>query len=158
MDLVINKINNLYTNKPEDSHHYVTNTVLAKADSGASGNYWRDKDKHVLANIKPDTIVSVNLPNAQPITSTLTGTIPLSNNLSTKAKQATVLPNPHSSSLISLGKLCDDDCKVLLDKKELNVCKDEKVVLKGYLNKRDSLWDIPVVNSLSRQDAQIKPM
>ena len=96
-----NKINDLHNDIPADSHH---NTfVIAKGDSGASAHYWRDEDKAILQNTHPNTSISVTLPNAQHIPSTLSGTIPLNNLLSTKAKMATVLPNLHSSLLISLG-------------------------------------------------------
>ena len=93
-------------------------------------------------------MVNVTLPNAESISSTLSSTIPLSNKLSAKAKQAIVLPNLHSSSLISLGQLYDDDCKVILNKKELNVYKDKQVLLKGYQNSKDSLWDIPIMQNI----------
>ena len=61
-----------------------------------------------------------------------------------KAKKATVLPDLKSSSLISLGQLCDDNCKVLLDKKKLQVFKENDVILEGIRNPKDGLWDIPI--------------
>ena len=147
--LVDNKINKLHINKPVDSHPSPTNhIVIAKGDSGASANYWRSEDIKVLQNMHRNTSINVTLPNNHSISSTQSGTIPLSNKLSTKAKEATVLPNLQSSSLISLGQLCDDDCKVLLDKKELNVYKDNQVLLRGYRNPTDGLWDIPIVKSI----------
>ena len=146
--LVNNKINKLHINKPVDSHPKSSNVVIAKGDSGATANYWRNEDVKVLQNVHPNTSIQVTLPNNHPINSTQSGTIPLSHKLSIKAKEATVLPNLHSSSLISLGQLCDDDCKVLLDKKELNVYKDDEVLLKGYRNPTDGLWDIPIVQNI----------
>ena len=68
----------------------------------------------------------------------------LSNSLSETAKQATILPTLKSSSLISLGKLCDDGCKVMLDDKKLIAVKQKKIVMQGKRNSRDGLWDIPV--------------
>jgi len=136
-------------NEPVDSHQSINQSIIiAKGDSGASANYWRDEDKAVLQNIHPNTTVKVTLPNAQPIISTLEGTIPLSSKLSSKARQATVLPHLQSSSLISLGQLCDDNCKVVLDKKQLNVYKDGQVVLTGYRNLKDGLWDIPIMKQM----------
>ena len=147
--LVDNKINKLHINKPVDSHLSSTNhIVIAKGDSGASANYWRSEDTKVLQNMHRNTSINVTLPNNHSISSTQSGTIPLSNKLSTKSKEATVLPNLQSSSLISLGQLCDDDCKVLLDKKELNVYKDNQVLLRGYRNPTDGLWDIPIIKSI----------
>ena len=55
-----------------------------------------------------------------------------------------VLPSLKSSSLISLGQLCDDDCSVLLDKKKLYVKKNNSMVLEGNRNMKDGLWDIPI--------------
>ena len=145
-------------NKPVDSHLSSNNNiVIAKGDSGASAHYWREQDKAILQNIHPDTTVKVTLPNAEPISSTLKGTIPLSSKLTSKAKQATVLPNLHSSSLISLGQLCDDNCKVILDKKELNVYKDEQVLLKGYRNSKDGLWDIPITTDTISSNFEMPP-
>ena len=148
--LVDNKINKIHINKSIDSHLSSNkNVVIAKGDSGALANYWRDKDKRILQHIHPNTSISITLPNNNPINSTLSGTIPLSNKLLSKVKKATVLPNLHSSSLISLGQLCNDDCQVILDKKELNVYKDSQVLLKGYQNLKNSLWDIPIVGSIT---------
>ena len=55
-----------------------------------------------------------------------------------------ILPELKSSSLISMGQLCDDDCLVVLSKKKLAAIKDNKIVLKGTRNKKDGLWDIPI--------------
>ena len=151
-----NKINDLHNDIPADSHH---NTfIIAKGDSGASAHYWRDEDKAILQNTHPNTSISVTLPNAQHIPSTLSGTIPLNNLLSTKAKMATVLPNLHSSSLISLGQLCDDNCKVTLDKKELNVYKENTVVMRGFRNTKDGLWDIPIVKNIHPNNFIMPPI
>ena len=84
--LVTNKINKLHFNKPEDSYHCSNSIIIAKGDSGASANYWHNKEKHILQNIKPNTSISVTLPNAQPINLASSSTIPLSNDLSEKAK------------------------------------------------------------------------
>ena len=119
-----NKINILHNKTPIDSHLNANKSiVIAKGDSGATDNYWREKDKKILQNIQPNPNIKVTLPNNDPIKSTCSGIIPLSSKLSSKAKTATVLKNLQNSSLISLGQLCDDECKILLDKKELNVCK-----------------------------------
>ena len=48
--------------------------------------------------------------------------------------------------MIPLGKLCDDGCQVLLDKKSRFVVKEKELVIEGYLNEGDLLWDIPVQN------------
>ena len=75
------------------------------------------------------------------------GELPLSNNLSTTAKQAKILPKLQSASLISIGKLCDDNCRVAFDKNVLEVHKDNHLILRGTRNYSDGLWDIPITKS-----------
>ena len=44
-----------------------------------------------------------------------------------------------------MGKFCDDDCQVLLDKKILYVVKENFLVLQGDRNQYDGLWDIKIL-------------
>lgn len=104
--------------RAKDSSHKAPVTI-AKGDSGASKHYWRPQDKNCLTNVQPYTNIAVTLPNANSISSETKGELPLSNKLSSRAKEAIVLPQLQSSSLISLGQLCDDDCDIHLNKKEL---------------------------------------
>ena len=73
-----------------------------------------------------------------------TGDLQLHPSLSKTAQQGHILSNLNSSSLIALGPLCDDGCKVVLTDTALAAVKDKKVVLRGYRNTNDSLWDIPL--------------
>ena len=129
--------------------------IIAKGDSAASQNYWREEDEHCLQNIRPYSGPSVVLPDADTIAPTKKGSIPLSTKLSPSAQTTTILPQLKSSSLISLGQICDDDCTVILDKKNLVAIKDKNVnctfenkdiIFKGYRNNIDRLWDIPISN------------
>ena len=64
---------------------------------------------------------------------------------STLSKHATktyVFNNLNNSSLISLGKLADDNCTIVLDKHKINVIKNNKSILQGTRNTHDGLWDI----------------
>ena len=88
---------------------------------------------------------TVFLPNNQSITSNATGNLPIPT-LSTTSTQAHILPGLKNSSLLSLGQLCDDGCQILLDKKALFVVKEDELVMEGYRNEGDLLWDIPVQN------------
>ena len=54
-----------------------------------------------------------------------------------------VLSGLQSSSLVSLGQLCDDSCVIGLDSQRLVAIKNKKVVLVGKRNLRDGFWDIP---------------
>ena len=64
--------------------------------------------------------------------------------MSEEALQATIVPSLKSTSLISLGKLCDDGCEVKLNSKTLQATKNNKIVVTGIRNHQDGLWDIPV--------------
>ena len=139
----VNLVNNsispkLFVNSPPRTN------VIAKGDSGASHHYWRKADVKCLNNVQPNKSIKVTLPNSQSISSTIQGTLPLSNELTSKAKIAVVLPNLTSSSLISLGQLCDDGCNINLDKDRMNIYKNNKLMIQGSRNKADGLWDIPI--------------
>lgn len=54
------------------------------------------------------------------------------------------LPKLKSSSLISLRRLCDDGCKVILDDKQSIVNKNNEEVLRGHRNIQEGLWDMPI--------------
>ena len=118
--------------------------MIAKGDSAASSHYWRPRDKRVLEDIEKCLGPSVILPNNELIASTERGQIPLSSLLTKEAKTASILPKLASSSLISLGQICDDGCAVLLDKTRLTAFKGDQIVLQGIRNPHDKLWDIPV--------------
>ena len=76
----------------------------------------------------------VTLPDSSQIHATQQGKILLPSSLSKEASTVVVLPSLKNSSLISLGQLCDDDYRVILNKKKLYVEKDDKLVLEGNRN------------------------
>ena len=83
------------------------------------------------------------------MTSYESGILPISAPaLSNRAKSANIFKDLHSASLISLGQLCDDGCTAILDRKQIQVVKDQHVVLKGRRNWMDGLWDIDLIRSL----------
>ena len=57
-----------------------------------------------------------------------------------------------------LCQLCDNNCKVLLDKKELKVCKDHEVVLKEYQNLKDGLWDVLIASTIASNNYVMPPI
>ena len=119
-------------------------SVIAKGDSAASGHYWQQEDVDCLTRLTNSPGPSVTLPNNTFIQADQQGTLPLSKTLSTNARSVVVLPSLKSSSLISLGQLCDNDCRVLLDKRKLYVIKEKNMVLQGDRNRTDGLWDIKI--------------
>ena len=104
--------------------------MIAKSDSEVMNHYWCLEDKNILDEIKKETSIKVTLPLSLGIQSTNKGTLHISKYLSNKAPKATVLLQLSSSSLISIGQLCDDVCKVELDKSNLKVFKEKKLVMK----------------------------
>ena len=121
-----------------------TDVIVAKGDSGASKHYLTEEDSDLLSDITAYIGPKVVLPNNTEIGATKKGQLPLSEHLSEKAKEGTVLPQLTNSSLVSLGQLCDDDCIVILTKQSLDVIKNKMTVLKGIRNHSDGLWDIPI--------------
>ena len=80
-----------------------TDFIIAKADSGATSNYWQECDKNVLSDREKVDGPSVTLPNNSIIKSTEQGYIPLSPLLSFNATKASIMPDLKSALLISLG-------------------------------------------------------
>ncbi len=132
---------------PHLQHHSLSSTTtapIAKADSGATGHYAMPDHQHLLKNCKPCSGPTVTIPNGDTIVASKQGQLPFSNKLSPSAKQAFVLDNLKSASLVSLGQLCDDGCIVTLTKSTLQVIKNNEVIMTGHRNFNDGLWDIPL--------------
>ena len=130
-----NKLYNTYTSST------IPPKQVAKANSGASKHYFRKQDAKFLSKVIKSIGPPVTLPDNNTITPQHVGhqNIPL---LSPKATKTYVFDELKSSSLISLGQLCDDDCDVHLNKHNISVIKNGTTVLKGYRNHKDGLWDI----------------
>ena len=101
------------------------------------------KDKSILLNIIKQAGPTVFLPNNDYISSNASGNLPIPS-LSTDATKTHLLPGLQNSSLLSLGQICDDDCIVHLTKSHLYVFKNNKLLLTGFRNQRDGLWDVPL--------------
>ena len=117
--------------------------TIAKADSGASNHYWMVKDKGILLDLMKQLGPTVYLPNDEAIQSKQHGFLPIKS-LSRAANKVHILPGIKNSSLLSLGQLCDDGCLVNLTKDKLLVYKNDLLVLKGFRNRNDGLWDVPL--------------
>ena len=137
-------MNNTTLNNTNTFKSLNNSVIIAKADSGASANYWRPQDIACMHNIRENTGHTVLLPNGKNITSTKEGYLNISPKLNNNTRKATVLPDLQSASLLSLGTLCDDECEVLLNKTSMTVNKAGKCILKGYRNTKDGLWDVPI--------------
>ena len=85
-------------------------TIIAKADIGASNNYWLTEDQLFTTDIKDTTNGPiVKLTNNTTLNTTKTRNTLLSGSLRIHAKNAQIFDGLHNDLLIYLGKLCDDD-------------------------------------------------
>ena len=116
--------------------------VIAKKYSGVTNHYWRAEDITCLKNTIQAVGPNFTLPDNNVLKSDQQDHLPISLKLSKTAKQATVLPHLNNSSLVSFEQLCDDNCKVLLNKKYIYLVKDNDLILEGHHNQSDGLWDI----------------
>ena len=88
--------------------------------------------------------MSVHQLDATPLRTTGTGQLPLSSKFSNEAQQGFILPILQILSLIAMGLLCNNGCKVVLSKNKLSVIKNREVILRRTRNCSDNLWDIPI--------------
>ena len=116
--------------------------MIAKIDSGASKNYFRECDQHVLTDIVKVQGPKVLLPDNNGILINKQGSIPLPNIIRGPARKGYILPGLKNCSLLSLGQFMDSGCWALVNKYWMNIYKDKYLVLQGLRNKRDGLWDI----------------
>ena len=91
--------------------------ITAKGDSAFSGHCWRDENAQWLKNIKLQLGPQVTLPNNSSIQVTKQGYLPLDPSLTKKPTSVAILPYLKIASLAHLVQLCDNDCEVLLEKK-----------------------------------------
>ena len=54
--------------------------------------------------------------------------------------------------------MCNDRCKVVLDKNDLAVVKNKAVIIGGKRNKTDRLWDIPIQKRTITEDNYKHPL
>ena len=110
---------------------------------GASKHFLTERDQHLLQNPTPIfNGLTAMLPNRQILNPSITGNLPISK-LSSNATSSYVYPGLTNSSLLYLGQLCDDDCTAVLSKHFMHIYKDNQLLIKGYRNWKDGLWDIP---------------
>ena len=117
--------------------------VVCKADTGASSNYLTERDEHILQKI--ETVKNgpmVKLPNNYQIQASKQGLLPLPSVLSNKARTAHVFKGLTNSSLLSIGRLCDDGCIAIFDANDLKIYKKNILIMRGTRNFQDGLWDV----------------
>ena len=114
------------------------NFVSCKLDSGATKSYIRERDRDILSNIQMDNNNrQVILPDNSKIKIKEVGQLNTSAKLGIIGKTASVVPGLRSASLMSVGALCDDNCTVHFDKREVKVIKNAELVMHGMRNTTD---------------------
>ena len=95
--------------------------------------------------------LSVGCPNGQAMISTKSTQLAIPN-VPTIANSARVFDDLKTGNLLSIGQLCDSDCKATFTKTKVTISnKEDEVVLKGPRDPRTGLWtvDIPLTNKTS---------
>jgi len=82
--------------------------------------------------------------NGHRMKSTHNLTVPLAPTLSSQAQQGHLLPNLNTGPLISISKLCDDDCMATFSKNDAIITKNKKPIIHGNRSEVDGLWHIPL--------------
>jgi hypothetical protein len=88
--------------------------------------------------------------SGDPMVSTIQGTLPLSQHLSNHAQDAFELDALKTGSLVSLSKICDDDCLALFSRHDVQIIKNDQVIITGK-RMDNGLWSIPIVVPHSHQ-------
>ena len=149
------KLNNLVK-------HYNTSSVVQsniihmfKGDIGATNHYVAPIAQSTLINITPNNTVNVTLADNSNIKSTYTGHLNIPQ-LSNTATSAHILLALKDTSLLLLGQLANDDCHILLNKQTLKVFKNFKLILQGFRNRQDGIWDVPIPSITNEQTKSLQ--
>ena len=122
--------------------------ITLKADTGTTANHiW---DKYIIILKKPQqrtTGPRVLLPENSIIWTILTGHLPLST-LPSAATQFHAYINLNSSSLLSIGQLCDSYCSTFFTKNDVTIFNsDNTPVLNRKQDTYGGLWDVAITSS-----------
>ena len=117
----------------------------------------RPQDKVLLNTIKAIDGPLVYQPDRTTLKISEQGSIPFPSTLSEDARKANVLPGLKNASLLSIGKLCDDNCIALFTKQNLLIYKNGNIIIQGYRCNKDGLWNVPFPKTKLLKDDKIKP-
>ena len=115
------------------------------ADSGATDHYLTVQDQpHCSKPTPSSTNITVLAADGNKMTSSHTAQIPLAPQLSPNASTGHILKGLTTGSLISIGKLCDDECIAIFTKYNVRIVKDGRIIIQGLRNTSNGLWNIPL--------------
>ena len=115
-------------------------TTKIICDTGATNTFFKNNHKPYLQNVKKlSNGPTAALPNNTRINASHEGTL----NLHPKLKLKTLIfPNLKNESLLSIGQLCDQNCRAIFDKYKMHILKDNQIILQGDRDGTDGLWKI----------------
>jgi hypothetical protein len=97
--------------------------------------------------------LNMNMPNGTTIQSSHTCNL-LLRNLPHQARQAHILPGLVHNSLISVGQLCDNECRVTFTHDQVTVSINGKVVMYGCRDPKSRLWRVNLKPKMEPESAQ----
>jgi len=113
------------------SHNFIVDTGCTGHFLAVSAPY---KNKQ-----STNTGISVRLPNQDIMTATHTAELDLPD-LPQAARNAHIFPALGTTSLISVGQLCDAQCTAIFTKTTVDITHNDKTILKGIRTKTNNLW------------------
>jgi hypothetical protein len=120
-------------------------------DTGCTGHYVNNDvtlSRCTPANLK------IRMPDGRHITAAEQGQLPLIQDISQNAAVAYKIPLL-SQSLLSIGKLCDNNCTATFSKTDCVIKHNEKIIITGKRDPTNSLWKIPIERTKIRHDPPI---
>ena len=102
---------------PVAQPQHCNNTIILKADSGASKHFVKTADKKILNNVKQSHSTTVVLPDKTNLRTEQRGTLPISKFLSKEAQQGHVLHGLKNSSLLSIVNYATTNASLFLTKR-----------------------------------------
>jgi len=121
-----------------------THSHNAIADTGATGHFL-SLSAPVANKRVTTTPISVVLPDGSTIHSTHTGHLLLSHALPATATLAHIFPALGSTSLLSIGQLCDHGCTAVFTADTVAIHLHDELLLKGHRSSTaPTLWTIPL--------------
>ena len=150
LDTLTTKFNDYSTPVASNISTSVSSYNTAKLDSGATQYYIKQLHNFHLTNLRSTNGPNIQLPNKTELKIIHQGYLPLHPKLSPEATKAYILSNLKNESLLSVGQLCDHDCKVHFEKSDCDILHNNQTILKGTRNFYDGLYDIklPILNSI----------
>ena len=138
------------------TYYQVLNTTISTVDefeerildSGVSGIYGERKaDPYCSEVLNPLTPNPVQVSNGKDIQAVKQIKFQLYYKLSDKSQQEYTYNNLKTGTPLLVGKMADDNCVSILSKHQFNVFKSVKVIIKGFSNPINGLYNIPLART-----------